>query len=103
MEEEQTVEEVLASESLVGFIERVTIALQQAIQQIAPIIAHVYQSLYAYYTEAGMPYGDNPEGCMRWFTEVQEAQRLLDEVERILSTHQGLAYLRKRLSEKSPE
>ena len=69
-------------------------------QQIVPAINQMYNAIYEQYLQAGAPYGESSEGCLRWVTELSQVRRYEQEIERIISHHEGLAYLRKRLAEK---
>jgi hypothetical protein len=77
--------------------------VQQTMSALIPVLNQMYQALYAAYQEAGMPYGDSQEGCLRWLEERAEAQRLIAHAERIIDHHEGLAYLRKRIAERKME
>lgn len=69
-------------------------------QQIMPVINSMYSAIYEQYLQAGAPYGETSEGCRRWVTELSQVRRYEMEIERIISQHEGLAYLRRRLAEK---
>ena|SRR5437764_888736 len=86
--------------AMTTFVESVTSWATQVLQGVAPIIQHMYEAIYKQYLQAGAPYGETQEGCLRWFGEIGEVRRLEAEAQRIIDHHQGLAYLRKRLAEK---
>ena len=86
--------------SISGLMQSIGAWAQQVCAQIMPVIAQWYEAMYANYREAGAPYGDTQEGCMRWMMELAEIRRMELEIERIVSQHQGLVYLRKRIAEK---
>ena len=76
---------------------------RQVFDQIMPAIQQMYAAIYEQYLQAGAPYGDSQEGCLRWMEELAEVRRLEAQAEHIISQHQGLAYLRKQLAEKREE
>ncbi len=88
------------SEGLTTFFEAMSTYMTQVAQQVLPSIKNMYDMIYAEYQKYGAPYGDLPEGCMRWLTERHEAQRLIDEAQSIVDHHEGLAYLRKKIAER---
>lgn len=53
------------------------------------LLAAVYQA----YQAAGMPYGDDHEGMMRWLRETHETQRLEQEAAFIRQRHEMLAFV----------
>ena len=72
----------------------------QVFQLVLPTIKQWYDTVYGHYLEAGAPYGETQEGCLRWMEDLAKVQQMEMEIERIISHHQGLAYLHKRLAEK---
>src|SRR5579863_9570536 len=66
----------------------------QVCQQVIPVIANMYSVIYEKYREVGAPYGETQEGCLRWMEELSQVRHYEMEIERIISQHEGLAYLR---------
>lgn len=73
---------------------------KQVLEQIVPALQTIYNAIYEQYQQAGAPYRDTQEGCLRWMRELAEVRQLEARAEYIIAHHQGLAYLRKQLAEK---
>lgn len=75
-------------------------ALSTIAQHVLPIVQQLYDAVYEQYKVVGAPYGETQDGCLRWMEEIAEIKRMEEEIDRMVSHHQGLAYLRKRIAEK---
>lgn len=86
--------------SLSTFMENFSAVIMQIAEQLLPIIQQIYNALHDKYLEAGAPYGDTQEGLLRWMDEIAEIRHMEMRIEEITSSHQALALLRKRITEK---
>jgi hypothetical protein len=75
-------------------IPAITQAVHTITETLVPIWQSIYASMYASYRNAGMPYGDNHEGFMRWLEDLKKIQQRQDEIEAIRNRHQHLIDVR---------
>jgi len=92
--------QVLMAEALDNLMDGMVSYVTQLSQLVLPVVKQWYDAIYGHYLEAGAPYGETQEGCLRWMEDLAKVQQMEMEIERIISHHQGLAYLRKRIAEK---
>jgi hypothetical protein len=84
----------------------ITETLTTTFNALIPIMQNIQDALWTAYREAGRPYGDTPEGLMRWMDDVGKVNRMQAEIEYIRNYHQMLIDARKigeRIYEKRKE
>lgn len=74
--------------TLGGYFDRAIPAIADAMNTVLVIMSRAY-------SEAGSPYGESNDGMLRWVRELGEARQHIDEAERILDRHRGLAEFRR--------
>lgn len=74
--------------------------LAESFKRIIPELNTFYNAIYQTYLDNGAPYGESPEGMMRWIEEVNRINHHLTEARLIESHHRTLVKLRQSLKER---
>ncbi len=94
------------AEALTQIVVGIGTAVKTVAEAVIPFAKAVYDANFERYKDAGMPYGENHEGLMRWLGDLQEINRLEAEIATIKRRHllmRDTHLIAERIQEKQDE
>lgn len=75
------------AEALTQIVVGIGTAVRTVVEAAIPVMQAVYDAQWERYRAAGMPYGNDHQGLMRWLEDMNEIMRLNTEIEVIKRRH----------------